>query len=369
MRISRKDEVPCLWYELTGLATHLGHVTGIQRAITGVAHALLERPPDGMAARFCVFRRRQGFFEVEREEVESLLAETRAARPSARATPGEKLVRRVRKQRRRRGPAGRAVRSVGRAAEPRLRELPGEASPDDRADPRRDGRPLRRLHLRRAGARGIRSGGRPSSRCSPATGSCSRATTPRWCSAAPMRSAAMRRGSSSGSRSRRRRSKPCGSPATSPRMRKIAAPVDPVRPRAYVLYVSTLDVRKNHRLLFQVWKRLIAKHGADAVPDLVCVGRKGALTDDFLSELENARHLGGRIVVEHDVDDAGLARLYAGCLFTVFPSIAEGWGIPVTESLAHGKYCVASNASSLPEVGGDLIDYHDPVRPRRPPSG
>src|SRR5262249_50214974 len=41
-------------------------------------------------------------------------------------------------------------------------------------------------------------------------------------------------------------------------------------------------------------------------------------------------------------------------------SIAEGWGLPVAESLSVGKYCVASGTSSLREVGGDLLDYHDP---------
>jgi glycosyltransferase involved in cell wall biosynthesis len=49
------------------------------------------------------------------------------------------------------------------------------------------------------------------------------------------------------------------------------------------------------------------------------------------------------------------------CLLTIFPSLAEGWGLPVAESLAHGKFCVASNRTSIPEVGGDLIDYFDPA--------
>jgi glycosyltransferase involved in cell wall biosynthesis len=47
-------------------------------------------------------------------------------------------------------------------------------------------------------------------------------------------------------------------------------------------------------------------------------------------------------------------------LFTVFPSLCEGWGLPIAESLMHGKFCVASNRTSIPEVGGDLVDYFDP---------
>src|SRR5262245_8827938 len=97
MRISRRDEPPCLWYELTGLHEHKGHVTGIQRAISAVAQTLLERPPASMPARFCVFRKKQGFFELERAEVEALLAGLgRPVYPRPK-TPWQKLVRRVRK--------------------------------------------------------------------------------------------------------------------------------------------------------------------------------------------------------------------------------------------------------------------------------
>jgi glycosyltransferase involved in cell wall biosynthesis len=53
--------------------------------------------------------------------------------------------------------------------------------------------------------------------------------------------------------------------------------------------------------------------------------------------------------------------LYQNCLFTVYPSHYEGWGLPVIESLARGKHCVASSSSSLPEAGGQWCDYHDPL--------
>ncbi len=58
--------------------------------------------------------------------------------------------------------------------------------------------------------------------------------------------------------------------------------------------------------------------------------------------------------------DAELIWLYSRTLFTVFPSLAEGWGLPIGESLWFGKPCVASNATSMPEVGGDLCLYGDP---------
>jgi glycosyltransferase involved in cell wall biosynthesis len=60
------------------------------------------------------------------------------------------------------------------------------------------------------------------------------------------------------------------------------------------------------------------------------------------------------------LSDAELQQAYRCCLFTVFPSLCEGWGLPIAESLAHGKLCVASNRTSIPEVGGNLVDYFDP---------
>ena len=52
--------------------------------------------------------------------------------------------------------------------------------------------------------------------------------------------------------------------------------------------------------------------------------------------------------------------LYDRCLYTVYPSLYEGWGLPVHESFEFGKFCLCSNGGSLPEAGGDLAEYLDP---------
>jgi glycosyltransferase involved in cell wall biosynthesis len=132
-------------------------------------------------------------------------------------------------------------------------------------------------------------------------------------------------------------------------------------PPRYVLYVSTIEIRKNHRVLVNVWRRLLKKHGADSVPTLIFVGKVGWLIDDLLADLQASNYLDGKIMVVSDLSDAELSECYRSCLFTVFPSLCEGWGLPIAESLAHGKFCVASNRTSIPEVGGDLIDYFDPT--------
>lgn len=125
-----------------------------------------------------------------------------------------------------------------------------------------------------------------------------------------------------------------------------------------VLYVSTIGPRKNHKALVELWRRLGSEMG-DALPVLVLVGQakdRGELADHLLS----APDIAGKIVHLEQVSDAELTDLYRHCAFTVFPSLFEGWGLPVGESLWMGKPCVSSSATSLPEVGGDHVVYVDP---------
>ena len=129
-------------------------------------------------------------------------------------------------------------------------------------------------------------------------------------------------------------------------------------PRPYALLVGTVESRKNHLLALHAWARLIDEGGPDAVPDLVCVGRLGWHADAFLDEYVRTRGLDGKVsVLSSGISDAELARFYAHAEFTVYPSRYEGWGLPVSESLAFGKLPVVAYNSSLPEAGGDLAAY------------
>ena len=136
------------------------------------------------------------------------------------------------------------------------------------------------------------------------------------------------------------------------------------RPRAtlgdtpFVLCVGTVEVRKNHALLYYAWKEAL-RRGIE-LPALVIVGQSGWYTGDVQHLFRNDPELAGRVFLLAGVADEELAWLYRSCLFTVFPSMYEGWGLPVAESLAYGKLCVTSNVSAMPEVGGDLVDYFSP---------
>ncbi|MBB5374470.1 glycosyltransferase [Acidocella aromatica] len=129
---------------------------------------------------------------------------------------------------------------------------------------------------------------------------------------------------------------------------------------SFVLFVSTIEARKNHALAFRIWRELLASMPREQVPTLVFAGRVGWLVADLIQQLENADWLGGKIRLIEAPSDGELAAMYEDCLFTLYPSLFEGWGLPVTESLAHGAPCLAANATSLPEAGGALARYFDP---------
>jgi glycosyltransferase involved in cell wall biosynthesis len=124
--------------------------------------------------------------------------------------------------------------------------------------------------------------------------------------------------------------------------------------------VSTVEGRKNHLLLFHVWRRLVDELPPERIPTLVFAGHVGWMVDDLMLQLRRCNYLDGKIALVRDPTDAELRRLYEGCQFTLYPSFYEGWGLPVSESLVFGRPCIIANATSLPEAGGDLARYFDP---------
>src|SRR5262245_9735558 len=108
-----------------------------------------------------------------------------------------------------------------------------------------------------------------------------------------------------------------------------------------------------------VWRRLLERHGADLVPTLIFAGQIGWLVDGLLADLKASEYPNGKIMLVQGLSDAELQQAYRSCLFTVFPSLCEGWGLPIAESLAHGKFCIASNRTSIPELRLNLIHYLD----------
>lgn len=131
----------------------------------------------------------------------------------------------------------------------------------------------------------------------------------------------------------------------------------------YVVCVGTIEIRKNGVQLLEAWRHLIrdCKAGRQPPPPhLIFAGKSGWQTESFFRILEARPELAQHVSLLPDCSDQDLAYLYEHCLFTIYPSLYEGWGLPVGESAWFNRLCVASNRSATPEVCGDLMVYFTP---------
>jgi glycosyltransferase involved in cell wall biosynthesis len=118
----------------------------------------------------------------------------------------------------------------------------------------------------------------------------------------------------------------------------------------YVLCVSTIEPRKDHLTLLRA---------LESVPDaplLVLAGASGWRSTCILEAIRNHENR-GRVKYLGRVDDRLLPVLYSGAMFSVYPSLYEGFGLPLLESMACGCPVLSSDSSSLPEVGGRAARY------------
>ena len=128
---------------------------------------------------------------------------------------------------------------------------------------------------------------------------------------------------------------------------------------SYVLSVGTIDRRKNQELLVRAWTRLVNDVEIKVVPQLVLVGRDNDLDIKNLNKDVALLVQNNQIVVLENLTDIELAGLYCNCLFTIFPSTSEGYGLPVAESLSYGKLCISTNLECIREHAGDFPWYFE----------
>jgi glycosyltransferase involved in cell wall biosynthesis len=145
----------------------------------------------------------------------------------------------------------------------------------------------------------------------------------------------------------------------------ILSPAERLRERArilggegeMILSVGVIQTRKNTLNMLKALKQLPADY------KLVLSGGNG-YGNEAIHEFIRTESLTDRVKLLGFVDDAQLARLYQAASVFLFPSLEEGFGIPVLEAMANGVPVVTSNVSSMPEVGGDAALYvnpHDPA--------
>ena len=128
-------------------------------------------------------------------------------------------------------------------------------------------------------------------------------------------------------------------------------------PERYLLFVGTIEPRKNLTRLLTAFERLRAEGLTDAI---VIVGRRGWLTGDFDAALEHSPAKQA-VLFPGFVPDEDLPAVYAGAQVLVMPSLYEGFGLPVLEAMASGTAVACSNNSSLPEIAGESALVFDPT--------
>lgn len=127
--------------------------------------------------------------------------------------------------------------------------------------------------------------------------------------------------------------------------------------KEYLLFLGTLEPRKNIKTLILAFYKLLQE---DERYNLVIAGRKGWYYNQIL-QLPQKLGLTKKIIFTDFVDEKDKPYLIAGCKIFIYPSIYEGFGIPVLEALACGIPTITSNVSSMPEVGGDAAILIDPL--------
>ena len=131
-------------------------------------------------------------------------------------------------------------------------------------------------------------------------------------------------------------------------------------PKSYILHVGAIEPKKNLKRLLQAYVEL------DPEMPIVFTGSKAWLWEEevgWILETEN-KSLKARVKFFNHIPYRDMPFLYSGASFMVFPSIYEGWGLPVVEALSFGTPVITSNTSSLPEVAGDAALYCDPYSVR-----
>ncbi|MBV7255167.1 glycosyltransferase family 4 protein [Pacificimonas sp. WHA3] len=142
----------------------------------------------------------------------------------------------------------------------------------------------------------------------------------------------------------------------------IPRPGEPTtRARPYFLCVSTIEPRKNHLLLLQVWRHFAETRAPEDIPELLVVGRRGWENEHILDLLERGPATRPHVRELGPLAEPELTALMRGARALLMPSFAEGFGLPVAEALAVGTPVIASNLAAHHDAGGEVPEFLSPL--------
>ena len=147
-----------------------------------------------------------------------------------------------------------------------------------------------------------------------------------------------------------------GLPPPAPGPRPIKGP--------YFVVLGTIEPRKNHWLLLQLWRRLVERLG-EAAPRLVIIGQRGWECENVVDLLERCEQLRGFVFEKNHCSDEELVTYLHHAQALLFPSFVEGYGLPMSEALSLGVPVIASDLPVFREIAGAVPEYADPLDGRR----
>lgn len=134
--------------------------------------------------------------------------------------------------------------------------------------------------------------------------------------------------------------------------------------KPYFVILGTIEPRKNHWLILQLWRQLIERFGENA-PRLVIIGQRGWECENVVDLLERCEVLKDFVFEYRACSDAELSSWLHHARALLFPSFTEGYGMPLVEALMLGVPVIASDLPAFREIAGNIPEYVDPLDGKR----
>ncbi len=130
--------------------------------------------------------------------------------------------------------------------------------------------------------------------------------------------------------------------------------------KPYFVAVGTIEPRKNHKLLLDIWERMHTKMDESRIPELRIIGARGWGNEEVFDRLDNSPYIGRTIFELGSLPDAEMKAQLAGATALLFPSFVEGFGLPPFEATMLGTPTITSPLRSVEIYLGDNAIYADP---------
>jgi len=129
----------------------------------------------------------------------------------------------------------------------------------------------------------------------------------------------------------------------------------------YFVVIGTIEPRKNHLLLLNLWRELIKELDHNKIPKLIIIGKRGWENENIIDMIDRCDSLNGYVHELSNLSDKELFGILKGSKALLFPSFVEGWGMPLVEAMTLNVPVICSDIPVFKEAGQGLADYISPI--------